>query len=546
MPDNTVCTFQFQGRSRFDRVWLYFTSYFVPDKQPWSGVEKCDVSQLEVYDSPVFDGDTGSAFLGHIGQDRGRIQDSNDANQSFPARLIGRYCEKSTPRMCSHANDYPGLLPPRPCHVPSESYLSSSAKMALRYKVFANADVALKTGSFVARYEFIDTSQNGAPADNSRCYRVFRSRTKSRGRIASPRNTFFYGRGGQQELQCTYRFQGTSSQRRYGEIRITEYWLALTIQVGCICSNSSVLQSPLEITSIGSEVLLTFTVKGMTVREDFTNFGFEGNYEFLPPADCGGDTGLLRGNVGEADLSPNFQSDDTNPMNPGVGAYRSGVLRRCRWLLEASPDKFLYLKVAGGKREVRECGDSRLLVHSGDEFEQTIIICAYPDVGITTEESQVSVDIFSPSWSNGTPSRKKAAALARPERLMLETVCTGSSPSFKIRWMEVTRPFMTTSAGQSLRNVDCLYECPELDACISPELWCDGAKHCPSGYDEVPENCSRFPTVPVVLGCVGAVAIFFVALATLVLMRRSCQFRKCKESSSSRPAGCEDVPMENI
>ncbi|KAH9379248.1 hypothetical protein HPB48_003360 [Haemaphysalis longicornis] len=184
MPDNTVCTFQFQGRSRFDRVWLYFTSYFVPDKQPWSGVEKCDVSQLEVYDSPVFDGDTGSAFLGHIGQDRGRIQDSNDANQSFPARLIGRYCEKSTPRMCSPTPMITLAFCPR-----GRATWPSDIR-------FLQTQMWRKTGSFVARYEFIDTSQNGAPADNSRCYAI-----QEQDQIP---NTFFYGRGGQQELQCTY------------------------------------------------------------------------------------------------------------------------------------------------------------------------------------------------------------------------------------------------------------------------------------------------------------------------------------------------------
>ncbi|KAK8765646.1 hypothetical protein V5799_031745 [Amblyomma americanum] len=597
LPENTVCSFEFRGRSRFDRVWLYFTSYFVPDRQPWTSFEKCDVSQLEVYDSPVFDADFAppppprETF-----QEGGNTWDKNATDPGALVGLVGRFCEKSMPRMCSHADDYPGLVPPRPCRVDTESYLSSSPKMALLYRVFGNGDVTSKTSSFVARFEFVDTSQNGAPVKDSRCDRVFRSKTKPRGRVASSRNTFFYGRGGRRDLVCTYRFQGTSSQRvrlrfdkiylasdgcstvydpaqlryicqhggrslrpdlgqseaklRYSELRITESWLAISIPAGCICTNSTFLSSPLEVTSVGSEVLLTFVVNGMTVDEDFTSFGFEASYEFLPPTDCGRDTGLLRGNVGEAELSPTSTADDDSFGSPGVGAYRSGTFKRCRWLLEASPEKFLYLKVSGGKRESHDCADSRLLIHSGDDFAHTTIICAHSKGDEAAKESPSPVDIFSPSWSNSSSLKVTLpSSSARPERLLLETVCTGASSPFRVRWMEVTRPFFRSQTGKSLRNVDCLYECPELDACISPELWCDGEPHCPSGYDEVPENCSRFPTLPVALGCVGAVAIFFVALATLALLRRSCQFRKSKANgtvSCSQNAGSEDVPMDSI
>ncbi|XP_050030490.1 uncharacterized protein [Dermacentor andersoni] len=595
LPDNTICTFEFRGRSRFDRVWLYFTSYFVPDRQPWSSVEKCDVSQLEIYDSPVFDtGFVPPPVLQERFQYGRHTGEKNASDHSAIAGFVGRFCEKSIPRICSHANDYPSLVPPRPCHVETESYLSSSPRMALLYRVFGNGDVTSQTSSLVARYEFVDTSQNGAPVNNSQCDRVFRSTTKSRGRVASPRNTFFYGRGGQQDLACTYRFQGTSSQRvrlrfdkvffasegcstaydptqlrytckydsrhfvaafgpsagkqRHAELRITESWLAISIPAGCICSNSTFLPSPLDVTSVGSELLLSFVIVGMTVDEDFTNFGFEASYEFLPPNDCGGDTGLLRGIVGEASLALTATSDDNGLAGPGMGAYRSGVYKRCRWLLEAAPEKFLYLNVIGGKRQSRNCGDSRLLVYSGEDFTHTTIICADSSSHDEAQESITGVDIFSPSWSNGS-SVMSSSSSTRPERLLLETLCTGSSTPFRVRWMEVTRPFFKSNTGQSFRNVDCLYECPELEACISPELWCDGETHCPSGYDEVPENCTRFPTLPVALGCVGAVAIFILAFATLTLMRRSCQFRKSKAdgtASATRHVGSEEMPMDSI
>lgn len=213
IPANTICTFEFKGGSRFDRIWLYFTSYFVPDRQPWTGVEKCDVSQLEVYDSAVFDN----------GQYRDQDNDTSG--------LLGRFCEKSAPRVCSHANDYPNLIPPRPCHRSTESYLSTTPAMTLRYKVFQNGDITSKTSSFTARYEFVDTSQNGLPVNDSTCDRLFRSRTKSRGRVSSPKNTFFYGRGGMKDLTCSYRFQGAHSQRI--RLRIDKLHLATE---GCATS----------------------------------------------------------------------------------------------------------------------------------------------------------------------------------------------------------------------------------------------------------------------------------------------------------------------
>ncbi|XP_040359283.1 uncharacterized protein LOC8041370 [Ixodes scapularis] len=558
IPANTVCTFEFKGRSRFERVWLYFTSYFVPDRQPWTSVEKCDVSQLEVYDSAVFD---NGAY-------------KNEDNDT--SGLMGRFCEKSSPRVCSHANDYPNLIPARPCHRSTESYFSSSPTMTLRYKVFQSGDVTSKTSSFTARYEFVDTSQNGEPMNDSLCNRLFKSRTKSRGRVASPKNTFFYGRGGEKDLTCAYRFLGTSQQRvriridklhlstegcstlydanqlrytcrqggrlptsvrrrRLAELNMSESWFGISIPVGCLCSNSTFLSSPLELTSVGSDVILSFTVRGMAVHEDFTSFGFEATYEFLPPSDCGADTGLLRGHVGEAELSsPVFQED-----GPGVGAYRSGIFKRCRWLLEASPDKYLYLQVIGGRQSISDCGDNRLLVYSGENLSHVTLVCA----STSSVEDPSAVDIFSPAWANET----RTATSLRPERLLLETLCSEESSSFRVRWMEVTRPFFRTRSGQTMRNVDCLYECPELDACISPELWCDGVAHCPSGYDEVPENCSRFPTLQVILGCAGALVVFVVALGTLALMRRSCQFKKSKSSTpSGHPVSSEDVPMDSI
>lgn len=58
------------------------------------------------------------------------------------------------------------------------------------------------------------------------------------------------------------------------------------------------------------------------------------------------------------------------------------------------------------------------------------------------------------------------------------------------------------------------YRCPEIQACISSVLWCDGIRHCPSGFDEEETNCSyRFGvTLLYVAVGAGALGIFLILL----------------------------------
>ncbi|XP_064458800.1 uncharacterized protein LOC135369079 [Ornithodoros turicata] len=531
IPENTMCTFEFLGRSRFDRVWLYFTDYFVPDRQPWTSVnaEKCDVSQLEIYDTL-------------------------HANMTSAVSLVGKFCEKSSPRVCSHAHDYRDLVPARPCKMSAESYLSNTPGMLIKYRVFRSSDITARTSSFTARYEFVDTSQNGMPVNGTLCDRIFRSAQKPRGRVASPKNVFLYGRGDSSSIKCSYHFHGAVSERlrlridkiylategcsttydenqiqhyctyptndtwrrRFGELRVTETWLGITIPLGCFCSNSTFLHMPLDLTSVGHDIVMTFTVQGMTVDEDFDSFGFEASYEFLPPGGCGQDR-VLRGHVGDAVFASRVNH----------GEYRA--LQRCRWLLEASPGKFLYVQVSGGRESIRQCGADRLLVYSGTNLTHVTMLCAlseHAQARQSTEESgQDTVAIFSSSWTNGSQSPY------RPERLVLETLSTEPTTGFRVRWMEVMRPFFTTKTGQTLRNVNCIHECPELDACISPQLWCDGEVHCPSGLDENPESCHRFPIFYVLLGC-SAVLLLVMSSVAAGFVR---QFKKGKRASEEMP-----------
>ncbi|OQR74230.1 hypothetical protein BIW11_09209, partial [Tropilaelaps mercedesae] len=566
LPAGTVCTYLFKGRSHNDKLWLYFTSYYAPDRQPWLNEEKCDTSKLEIFDGP--------------------------GNYSTS---IGLFCEKSSPKVCSHAHDFAHFIPQRPCKRDRESYLSSGSDFTLTYTTFKSNELTssgLPTWS--ARYEFIDNTMFGSPVKNNdigeppcdgceerpSCDREFfsvdragqmsaRPKGIQRGRFASPKNVFYFGRGGMSDLSCTTTFHGTANERvrirverlslktetrcstqldknqaryicshrtqinsaynrrRSAEIRVVETWKGLQIPVGCVCSTNTSL--PFELTSVASSVAVTFSVSGMTPTEDFIEFYFDASFEFLPTTECG-NSEVLQGNVGTAYLSGGAgQSGKMNmPMHIRSNSYRP-EFQRCRWLIEARPRKYLYIKVNGG-RELSDCPtEDRLLVYSGDQFQHVSQVCASPLQGAHTvdgsdEEAvqeQPQVDLFSPRWDEEEHADRPMAD-GRPERILLETLCGGTAETpFQVQWIEVTRPYARTVDGQSERN--CLHECPELGACIDPALWCDGVPHCPAGGDEREEFCRRFPFLAVGL-VIGLALATIMAVTGALVVRKLCTF----------------------
>lgn len=78
------------------------------------------------------------------------------------------------------------------------------------------------------------------------------------------------------------------------------------------------------------------------------------------------------------------------------------------------------------------------------------------------------------------------------------------------------------------------YRCPELNACISAELWCDGAWHCPSGYDEEEANCAFQFGVPILYVSIGAGAL--LALTLLILVTACVKYRQHRRSREKKKA----------
>ncbi|KFM67133.1 hypothetical protein X975_25883, partial [Stegodyphus mimosarum] len=373
MPPNANCTYRLKGASANDRVWLYFISFFVlVEKRPTATDREhsCAASKLEIYDT------SGT-------------KSNSTAAPSLVPESIHIFCGDNGPRLCAHAADYPPrFLPPRPCEVEGESYLSTGSEMIIRHRFLSVASELLtsSTSSFTARYEFVDMSQQGTPIDHSECDRRIDSRIAKQGFITNPRNVFLYGRGGRRNITCMFHFVGLPSERvkitlkkarlknngttcrlyfdsvqqRHGckmmsnqqsfqgpsgwaLLVAAEYWAGYSFPVGCICD--SVLegdQQPIIFESLISNVKLKFEVVGMSHLDDFEDYFFEADYEFVNYTTC--DSGLRRqmGPSGDGVLSFRVPSKSFFSEVPSS----SGPIR-CRWQIEASPHKHLYLKFKG-------------------------------------------------------------------------------------------------------------------------------------------------------------------------------------------------------
>ena len=381
IPANTSCTFRLVSANTWDRIWIYFLSYFVQDRHHWSSEELCDVSRLEIYD-----------FVPNQNTTR-------NVHYSHHKHKLDSFCEKTSPKICGRAADANHHLPLKPCAYPSESYLSSGSELLVKQDYFKHYDFYVKRASFAARFEFIDTHQFGDQVEDQLCDRVITSGGKYfEGRIASPKNLFFYGRGGRENISCSYYLKGTDRQRvritfnaiRMQSLSCEQVFDPLTyqyecrvfhtnnnnrpkvalltvsdstsshrIQVGCLCNvmfhnsqsqsqSQAQRQTPgyqhktssngIVLNMISSDVVLNLSVTRMSPLEDFNDYGFDATFEFMPAFDCDSGGLVQRRNGSEGEIVYSV------PKNYNFG--REGPLK-CRWIIEASFGKHLFLKFKG-------------------------------------------------------------------------------------------------------------------------------------------------------------------------------------------------------
>lgn len=114
--------------------------------------------------------------------------------------------------------------------------------------------------------------------------------------------------------------------------------------------------------------------------------------------------------------------------------------------------------------------------------------------------------------------------------------------SLSLKWLEVTKPFEAT--GESLKNIDCMFKCPELNACISPDLWCDGIVHCPSGYDELSQHCSSFNLLWMLAIAATILVLISALVGTAFSLKVACKRRRRNQKEAdARQEAESEIPF---
>lgn len=414
---------------------------------------------------------------------------------------------------------------------------------------------ALHPASFRLKYEFIDTRQNGEPLQikdySAACHRVFRK--KSSGEINSPKNVFLFGRGGAKDLNCVYRIEAGEDERirlvinngsfglnsgcetlndphsnrpsceyiqgaRVAELSIWELpWRDIKMPKACFCDNNTISVKPIVIISSSRTLEIHFTAKNMNITEDFTVLHFYATFELFKKPQCPRKQRII-GHGGDVQFySPPLERDDM-------------LCAGLPWMIEARLNHSLFLLSWGAflplkprSDEITRCPTSnRILLYSGRPPKLIRALCpAEPG------QRQLAVQVFSEEWwGEGLFHIHQ-----RPPSFLIEWI-TSEPGVAAFSWLEISRSRssllqqlqvpVNVSANET--DLECFHRCPELDACISPSLWCDGKDHCPTGFDESESQCGTasrlLTTLPgAALAAAGAVACSLLLLICLTLQR---------------------------
>ncbi|XP_055931584.1 uncharacterized protein LOC129961960 [Argiope bruennichi] len=337
---------------------------------------------------------------------------------------------------------------------------------------------------------------------------------------------------------------------RHSFLSFTESSASSLVYIGCICRKDPSL-TPSFISSsfeYPSKMTMTFDVSGMMAFEDFDDFYFEVRFRFIPPNDTEKECSVLPESLNKnrthgGELT--FQA--TLPHSPFIEER----LLRCRWILQSSsPETYLYLQLRGrpcDNTQLRDDYNRVVLYSSGNNgimYPKTVL-CLSSTTDSSNSQSEI-YDFFSSSWHHNDTTYHHLAQRESflhsfsyydknqtiSDKVIVEFVAFKKG-ILLIRWLEVTRPTSKPLNGEvnadeswTLRNVNCLHECPELSACINPELWCDGVVHCPhSGFDESSENCQQTVTLYILISIGSLIICIAVGLAAFLLFRHYAEQR---------------------
>lgn len=181
---------------------------------------------------------------------------------------------------------------------------------------------------------------------------------------------------------------------------------------------------------------------------------------------------------------------------------------------------------------------------------------------------QYAIQIFSEEWYSAVQPTSPTLYLSPPKPPTFLVDFIAREPGNSVfTWLEISKSKYSLlqqlqnnidtlesvekaqyNNNDTLFSTDCAYKCPEINACISSSLWCDGRFNCPSGYDENEMHCGvgrrffkQFPGgVYTALGCTAAVlaaCILFTIFALIARIRRSRKSRLGKKKLLATPDG---------
>ncbi|KAF6203377.1 hypothetical protein GE061_003796 [Apolygus lucorum] len=508
LAPNTTCWYRFHGLPT-DKIWLYFDSYTVFHNP------NC-TTRLRVYDQ---------------------------------TQVLEDTCE--APRLCDHSSLRNVSRETRPCKK-QESYITPSGRLSIEHR--SAEGTALKPTSFKFHYEFVDTRLGGESWKGGPCHRLFRK--KKSGMVHSPKNVFMYGRGGATNLTCVYRIEAGEGERvrlsihnaSFGEpgcrtiadshtsrpicvrgnraVELTVWdlpWKDISLQRACYCDNSVISKntsSSATFLSSGRTLQVSFAVSSFNVSEDFSQIYFHATYTIIRWSECSR-AQRVRGSGGEIKLV--FPARGKEDM----------YCEEMPWLVEANFNKSLFLATWGHFLPLDAPSDScettnRVLLYTGSPLRLMRVVCPSME-----KEKEFAVHVFSEEWFGGG-----GVWSAKPPSFLVEFVGREAGGAH-LNWLEISK-----SKSISARQVDngssweCKHRCPELNACISPGLYCDGTANCPSGFDEDNPDCGvttkllsvLTPGRVIIVSTSSAVLLAFLCLiALLCTCRRPSLPKRRKE-----------------
>ncbi|XP_065212021.1 uncharacterized protein LOC135839758 isoform X2 [Planococcus citri] len=509
LPPNTTCTYRFQGRAA-DHVWLSIASYW--HEPLLSGQRENCPTRLRIWDGGG--GGGGSSMLGD-------------------------HC--SRPKICDHSALRNHSRITRPCTA-EESYISSTNSIIMQY--YSKPGTAIHPSKFLIHYEFVDTALGGRPwlnlekEDRSRfrsCSRLFKGAQS--GTISSPKNVFMYARGGAKSIACLYRIEAEPGEKisftlynvsfgsnancqntlhsytdqyvcthndqrvsRQSELEISELpWKDVKIQRSCFCDNSTVSKIPsgvYTLETVARVLEIRFKVYYVNSSEDFFDIYFHAKFRMFRKPDCPRRQ-RLRGSGGEIQM--------VHPPQKRIDSFCDGL----PWMVEARENRSLFILTWGHflslkpvpEEPIRCNTRNRILLYSGTPLRLFHVVC--PSI---PNDNRQEIHIFSEEWHSSTRADKDKGISQNPPSFLLRFIGKESGTAL-LNWLEISRSRTSlllqsdtassnlSHSAASLENqtalsaFDCPFHCPELNACISDNLWCDGHRNCPSGYDELESHC---------------------------------------------------------